>query len=393
MGGVNRRMNKKLYYKITVLGLMFLFVIVAILPGVSSTTFKFEDKEVILIDRSWFDNFEGYYVGQYLDDGSDPSDGGWKGWDNNYSCGAYVVNSYAHAGEKSVEIVDQADIVHEYIGYNYGKWTFTAWQYVPDNFVGDSYFNMFSYYQDGAEEDNEWAVQIRFDSLNQTVESEFNHVYLPLVTGQWVKLIILIDLELDLFRFYYNGQLLIEKAWTAGPNNENTGILNIGAVDLYAYGASVVYYDAMSLDTGWPVLPNLKCSGKIRWVDVSPGENLSGNFTIKNNGDPGTMLNWTIFEHPENWGTNWFFTPSSGTGLTPEDGEISVNVSVVAPSSSDKTYTGTIKIINSDDPSDNCPIDVSIGTPRSKTLDYPLFFKLFKRFSNAFAVLRYLKGW
>ena len=392
MGGVIRRMNKKLFYKVTVIGLMILFVTTAVIPGVGSSTIKNEDKEIVLIDRSWFDDFEGYYVGQYLEDGNDPSDGGWKGWDNDYMYGAYVVNSYAYEGEKSVEIVDQADIVHEYIGYNYGKWTYTAWQYIPDNFEGNSYFNFFSSYEDGAEEDNEWAIQIKFDSLNQTVESEFSHINLPLITGKWIKLVILIDLELDLFRFYYNEQLLIEKKWTAGPSNEGTGILNIGAVDLYAYGASEVYYDAMSLESGWPIVPNLICSGQLRWENVSPSSNVSGNFTIKNDGDPGTKLNWTVSEYPENWGTNWIFTPASGTGLTPEDGEISVNVSVVTPSDSN-TYTGTIKIINSDDPSDYCPIDVSIVTPRNKALNYPLFFRLFQRFSNAFAVLKYLKGW
>ena len=314
-----------------------------------------------------------------------------EGWDNNHTYGAYVVNSYAYEGEKSVEIVDQADIVHEYIGYNYGKWTYTAWQYIPDNFEGDSYFNLLSYYEDDAGEENEWAIQMRFDSTNQTVESEFSTINLPLITGQWVKLLTLIDLEADLFRFYYNGQLLIEKDWTAGPNNEGTGILNLGAVDLYAYGASAVYYDAMSLESGWPPLPNLKCSGKLRWENEVPGSTVNGNFTVINEGDLGTELNWTIFEYPSDWGSNWNFTPANGTGLTPEDREVTVNVSVVAPSNSN-TFTGTVKIINSDDPSDNCPIDVYMGTPRNKTLNYPLFFRIFERFPNAFPILRYLLG-
>ncbi len=389
MGGEIQIMNKRQFYKILVIGLMILFVMTAIVPGVSSTNVKFEEKEYMPSGRSWYDDFESYYVGQYLEDGSDSADGGWKGWDNNYTYGAYVVNSYAYEGEKSVEIVDQADIVHEYIGYNYGKWTYTAWQYIPDNFEGDSYFNLLSYYEDGAGEDNEWAIQMRFDSTNQTVESEFSTINLSLITGQWVKLLTLIDLEADSFRFYYNGQLLIEKAWTAGPNNEGTGILNLGAVDLYAYGASAVYYDAMSLESGWPMLPDLTCSGKLRWEDVVPGSTVTGNFTIMNDGDPGTQLNWTVFEYPSDCGSNWNFTPANGTGLTPEDGEVTVNVSVVAPSSS---KTGTVKIINSDDSSDNCPIDVYMGTPRNKTLNYPLFFRIFKRFPNTFPILGYLLG-
>jgi len=392
MGGEIQKMNKDLFHKISVVGLMILFAIAAIIPGVSSTTVKLKENENMPIERGWNDNFENYYVGQYLEDGSDSSDGGWKGWDNNFTWGAYVVNSYAYDNEKSVQIADQADIVHEFIGYNYGKWTFTAWQYIPNNFQGNSYYNLLSYYEDYAEEDNEWAVQMRFDSQNQTVESEFSNINLPLITGQWVELMTLIDLELDLFRFYYNGQLLIEKAWTAGPNNECTGILNIGAVDLYAYGASAVYYDAMSLDAGWPPLSNLLCSGKIRWQEIDPGTTVTANFIIKNDGDPGTVLNWEISEYPTDWGSNWVFMPANGTGLTPEDGNISVNVSVIAPSKTESRFTGTIKIINTDDTSDNCPIDVSIETPRNKALKYPLFLKIFQRFSNAFPTLRYFLG-
>lgn len=385
-------MNKKLFYKISIIGVMILFVVAAIIPCVSSTIVKFEEKEFIPIDRGWNDDFEGYYVGQYLEDGSDSADGGWKGWDDNFTYGAYVVNSYAYDGEKSVEIVDQADIVHEYVGYNYGKWTYTAWQYIPNNFEGNSYFNLLSFYEDDAGEENKWAIQMRFDSQNQTVESEFSNINLTLITGQWVELMTLIDLEQDLFRFYYNKQLLIEKAWTAGPNNEGTGILNIGAVDLYAYGASKVYYDTMSLEAGWPILPNLLCSGQLRWENVAPGATVTGNFTIKNDGDPGTKLDWEVSEYPTDWGSSWNFTPANGTGLTPEDGEISVNVSVVAPSSTKATFTGTIEIINSDDPSDSCPIDVSIEIPRNNALNSPLFFKIFERFPNAFPILRYLLG-
>jgi len=54
-----------------------------------------------------------------------------------------------------------------------------------------------------------------------------------------------IDLDADWQEFYYNGQLLTAKSWTDGVSGD--GALNIGAVDLFANGASSVYYDDMSL--------------------------------------------------------------------------------------------------------------------------------------------------
>ena len=288
--------------------------------SVSSTTIK---RNISPLGKTWSDDFESYPVGHYLDNASDPADGGWKGWDSDSAYGAYVVDTYAYDGVKSVEIMDTSDLVHEYEGYTSGQWTYSTMQYVPEDFQGSSYFILLSDYKDFQGQENQWAIQIRFDALNQIVESEFDTISLPLITGEWVQLLTLIDLDADMFKFYYGGQLLIEKAWTAGPNNEGTGFLNIAAVDLYANAASEVYYDAMSLNEGWPAFPNLVCSGEIRQEGVAPGATVTGSFTVENGGDPGSELNWEVNETPE-WGTDWAFTPASGTGLTPEDGQVTV---------------------------------------------------------------------
>ena len=47
---------------------------------------------------------------------------------------------------------------------------------------------------------------------------------------------------------YYNDTFLLEKEWTSTINNDLSGIRNIGAVDLFANGATSVYYDDMSLE-------------------------------------------------------------------------------------------------------------------------------------------------
>jgi uncharacterized repeat protein (TIGR01451 family) len=76
---------------------------------------------------------------------------------------------------------------------------------------------------------------------------------LPLIKGQWVEIRVEIDLTNDTQSFYYGNTLLFTGSWTGGMSGG--GVLNIANVDLFANGASVVYYDDISLshfvDTPW----------------------------------------------------------------------------------------------------------------------------------------------
>ena len=195
--------------------------------------------------RAWADNFDSYTNGQFLDGGGD--DGGWKGWDNVPSSGAYVTNVQSYSSPHSVDIIGATDLVHEYEGYTTGKWVYRCMQYLPTDYTGNSYFILLSDYTDGAGANNKWALVIRFDMDNQYIESEADAVTLPIIVGEWVELRTEIDLDTDWFEFYYDNTLLIEKAWTACWDNSGTGVLAIDAVDLFANTATSVYYDDISL--------------------------------------------------------------------------------------------------------------------------------------------------
>jgi len=117
-------------------------------------------------------------------------------------------------------------------------------------------------------------------------------------------------------------------------------------------------------------IPNLQCGGSISWMDVSPGATVTGSFTVENVGDPESELNWEITSFP-NWG-DWTFTPENGSGLTPEDGSFIVNVSVTVPNNPDTEFFGDIKIVNSDDPSDFCEINIYLKTPKNKSINHPV---------------------
>jgi len=112
-----------------------------------------------------------------------------------------------------------------------------------------------------------------------------------------------------------------------------------------------------------PKIPDLKCGGGLSWTwtDVEPGSTVTERFTVKNIGDPGSELDWEISNYP-NWGT-WTFVPSSGDNLKPEQGPVTVDVTIVAPNQQNQGFGGEVKIINKEDPTDFEIITVSLTTP------------------------------
>ncbi len=136
------------------------------------------------------------------------------------------------------------------------------------------------------------------------------------------------------------------------------------------------------------IVPDLECEGNLRFIDIPPGSTNNGTFTIENVGDPGSELNWEISEFPE-WG-DWTFTPSSGTGLTPEDGNITIEVLVVAPEDKNEIFNGNIRITNTDNTNDYCVINVLLITPKIKPAYHEFLNRLSERFSNRFPIIKYL---
>lgn len=135
-------------------------------------------------------------------------------------------------------------------------------------------------------------------------------------------------------------------------------------------------------------IPDLECNGVFGWPDQKPGSTVNDSFTVENVGDPNSLLNWEIAECPE-WG-EWTFTPSEGYDLTPEDGKITVQISVVVPDEKDKDFTGEIKIVNKDDEDDSCTIQVTLSTPvvKQKVID-DYFSQCMQKIFCRFPLLRH----
>jgi len=198
---------------------------------------------------------------------------------------------------------------------------------------------------------------------------------------------------------------IVNEDWTAGHNvvvdgynTDNFFHINFGWGGLYngwyllpddlPYSLTVlegVIVDILDDATG----PKVSCGGSLFWTDIQPGETVTGNFTVKNVGTPGSLLDWEITDTPD-WGT-WTITPESGTDLSPEEGPITLNVSVTAPTKKNRDYSGYIRVINSDDPTDCYIVQVVLATPDIHPSPLFQFIKnLCERFPHAFPFLRLL---
>ena len=133
--------------------------------------------------------------------------------------------------------------------------------------------------------------------------------------------------------------------------------------------------------------PDLNCEGILSWTKIKPGATIIGNFTVGNIGDPTSKLHWRISGWPS-WGT-WTFTPISGTGLTPEEGLITVRVQVVAPSEKN-VFNGTVKIINVQNPADYAEIHVYLKTPTDQLSLKSHSLNLLNELAQRFPVLKNL---
>jgi len=356
-------MNKKI---VSILVIMLLFATLTSVAGYMNN----EEAHLIYKSRTtnnqpvWSDDFDDYSLNQFLDGG--PDDGGWKGWDNNPTAGAYVVDNESLSSPHSVEIVDDTDLIHEFSGISSGNYTFKAWQFIPSDFSGITNLLLLNTYQDGGPHNNpHWSNAISFDSTTGEVKSWEGEI-LPIIFDEWVIIRIEIDFEADWQEIYYDEDLLVEKSWTAGV--EPGGVLNLACVDLYAGDApsTSVYYDDISLYGEPSFESDLFCEGSLSWVNQTPGDTLTGSFIVENVGGAGTQLDWEITDWPS-WG-DWTFEPASGTDLTPEDGQITIDVTVIAPDDKNEEFIGKVKIENSEDSEDFCYIDVSLTTPVSKPM-------------------------
>jgi len=186
--------------------------------------------------------------------------------------------------------------------------------------------------------------------------------------------------------------LLISKNPYLSPNEVHAIICDESNVDPYI---SEEYIGTGRINAHKALISmfgDLQCDGSLSWVDVKPGETVTGNFTVENVGLNGSLLDWENQWLPK-WG-EWTLTPDSGENLSPKDGLFTVQVTCIAPDEKNKEFTGSIRIRNSENNSDYDEIPVSLTLPKNKPsiFNLPIPSWLFEHFPNAFPILRYKLG-
>ena len=217
-------------------------VVVLAIVGVSS----------IASASDFMDDFESYAAGSALH-----GQGGWKGWDNDPAWSASASDAQAYSGTISVDISGDADLVHEFDPAG-GSWEVSAMQYVPSGATGTSYFLLLNTYNDGGPYD--WSIQMACDLGAGIMTSDFGAgATAAILYDQWVQLKFNIDLDGNTVDEYYNGTLLSTHVW------DDTGNATLGCIDLYAGGASSVYYDDITV-VPEPATLSLLCLGGLALI-------------------------------------------------------------------------------------------------------------------------------
>ncbi len=235
----------------------------------------FEDADLLTRNGGWSDDFDSYATGAQLH-----GLGGWFGWGNDVAFGALTSDVQARSVLNSADINGNSDLVHPYTQTS-GIWTYTAWQYIPGSFSGTSYFIMLNQYDHACTPCN-WSVQVNFNSATGLMTDDGGANSMPYVTDAWAKIEVVVDLDADTQTFFYNGNILYSGVWNGYISGAGGGSDVIAAVDLFANGASTIYYDDLSLAPGAPTVGTCQLPSDIAWLDVSPtsGTIVSGTSEI-----------------------------------------------------------------------------------------------------------------
>jgi subtilisin family serine protease len=192
------------------------------------------------------ENFDAYAAG-----GNVHGQGGWKGWGNDPAAGATVVTAQSASAPNSIEIKGASDLIHEFSQLTSGSWTITAKQYIPSTFTGQSYFIFENVYSDTDMSVISWSMQVVFDGATNQLGNESGAASpftASLVKGRWVDLKLVVDLDNDVQTFWYDGVQMYSGSWTNQfPGQDVPGSRAIGSIDLFANGASAVYYDDIKI--------------------------------------------------------------------------------------------------------------------------------------------------
>ena len=91
------------------------------------------------------------------------------------------------------------------------------------------------------------------------------------------------------------------------------------------------------------------------------------------------------------WGT-WSFDPAEGKELAPEDGPVAVRVTVTAPDEKREDFSGQVTVVDENNESNYCTIQVALATPFERKTESPLL-QFIREVIQRFPLLRKMLEW
>ncbi len=204
----------------------------------------------------WDENFDGYAVGSGI-----LGQGGWTAWDGDSLWDSFVTSDQSNSTANSLDVLGDSDSIYQFnenMGtIDCGEWTLTCQVYVPSGLVAadDTYFILLNHYEHGLGGGNNWSTQVHFDpDTGEVLTDSGGGETTAIVYDTWTEIRVVINLDTDNQDFYYDGNLFFSDSWTEGVSGG--GQLEIQAMDLFAFGATSVYYDDFTMNqTGDCVAP------------------------------------------------------------------------------------------------------------------------------------------
>jgi hypothetical protein len=189
-------------------------------------------------------------------------------------------------------------------------------------------------------------VNFDFDDITVTPEDTYYIILSAILTQGEIRWFSMQNMDMDLYErgeaWYLDTSQTVVK-WVMYPDYTDF------CFKTYSYAGKI---------------SDLDCHTVFGWPDQQAGGRVSDEIIIRNIGDSHSLLNWEIASYPE-WG-NWTFDPALGFDLEPEDGELSIGVTVDVPNEQDMDFTGEITIVNSEDENDVAVVPVSMSTEKHK---------------------------
>lgn len=203
------------------------------------------------------DDFDSYATGSTI-----MGQGGWETWGGAPAANTQVVSTFANSSPNSLAVLGPADIVHQFAGLTSGTWYAKAQTYIPSGQQGELFFIILNRYDGGTctGTDCNWSVQLAMclsacttagvtpgTATNLGGSDVAGTGSTPLLTDQWVEVVVEINLDVNQYSIWYNNVLLDTLAWTGA------GDINIAALDLFSNLSTASYVDDVWLDTTIPV--------------------------------------------------------------------------------------------------------------------------------------------